>query len=353
MDKPTEKLENGTLSRYDLSYVNYRKLLRAHILFEEAYTEEFKSRFLCRILLNYLNYLPEKTAERFLEQIHNQERNQNQEDYHSGRISLTKDLVFELKNFCSLSRERFRKRTVINYILEQFVNLPLAECERIYCYTDYHMIQSAIEQGYMLLLSTTGSELPDERFEVKPLDLRIDENSGSWYLIGYSRSVGRNEEWKCGTFKLSRIRKCQVWKQPCSLSAQERKTAITLCERFGAAYIPKKLKPEDVKVSRVRLTKDGYERLYLKVIGRQRPLPCKEPHAIMCNGELYYELEFDCSYYQILNYFFLFGKDAQVIEPEWLRAEITEKYRQALDAYQECENTYMSLQTTPNKEVYI
>ncbi len=333
MDKPTEKFENGTLSRYDLSYVNYRKLLRAHILFEESYTEEFKSRFLCRILLNYLNYLPEKTSEHFLEQIHKQERKQNQEVYHSGRISLTKDLVVELKNFCSLSRGQFRKRAVINYILEQFVNLPLAERERIYCYTDYHRIQSAIEQGHMLLLSTTGSEALDKRYEVKPLDLRIDENSGSWYLIGYSRSVGRDEEWRCGTFKLSRIRRCQEWKQPCSLSARERTTAIALCERFGAAYIPKNLTPGDVKTSRVRLTKDGYERLYLKVIGRQRPLPSKEPQAVMCNGELYYELEFDCSYNQIKNYFFLFGKDAQVLEPECVREDMIKKYQQALEAY--------------------
>ena len=73
--------------------------------------------------------------------------------------------------------------------------------------------------------------------------------------------------------------------------------------------------------------------MFLKVIARQRPIPVAEPKTVRIGGKVFYELEFDCSYRQISNYFFSFGKDAEIVSPLRIREDFIKKYSEALEIY--------------------
>ena len=110
---------------------------------------------------------------------------------------------------------------------------------------------------------------------------------------------------------------------------------IIVLAQFGASYMVKGLSKGDITHSVVRLTKRGYEETYLRHIARQRPIPVKEPKAVIINNETFYELEFDCSHIQIMNYFFSFGADAIIVSPKEVRDKLIEKYKDAFEKYTE------------------
>lgn len=99
-------------------------------------------------------------------------------------------------------------------------------------------------------------------------------------------------------------------------------------ETLGIAYIG--MPPRSTV--RMALTENGYQK-YLKLMLHQRPLPCIPVE--MSEGNYPYVLTFGCSTYQIMNYFFPFGSDAMVLEPDELRTEFAEKYRKAAEMYKE------------------
>ena len=331
MENRQESIQQGNLSRYDLSYFAYRQLQRDHIRFEEAYTGHFSSRFICRILYHYMCFLPEGSAAQFEDNIRKQYAVKQEKAFWENRFTLNKALAGKMREFTFAEDRQFGKRIVINYILEQFASLPLDEREKIYFYDAYRTIQQAIEQGKLLLISVTTK--PKEILAVKPLELLTDENTGSCYLIGYSRVRESGDAFACCSVKLTRIRRCSMRLEEYSLSRKEKADVRKICEKFGAAYVSRRLDPAQIERAVVRLTKFGYESLYLKYISRQRPLPCMAP--VLCGDGEHYELEFDCSYNQIMNYFFVYGRDAEVISPESLRGKMEEKYRKALEVYQE------------------
>lgn len=329
MGNRNESVDRGQLSRYDLSYFAYRQLQRDYINFEEAYIEHFSSRFICRILYHYMCILPEDSAERFEARIREQYAVKPEKPFYSHRISLNNALTDKMREFSFVEDKQFGKRVVINYILEQFAALPLDEREKIYFFETCRTIRRAIEESQLLILSITTR--PQTIIEVKPLDLLTDENTGSCYLIGYSRTRESDDAFDYCSIKLSRIRRCGMRMEEFSLSRKEETVVRRICEKFGAAYVPRKLNSDQIEQTVVRLTKYGYESLYLKYIPRQRPLPCIAP-VLSDDGE-HYELTFDCSHNQIMNYFFVYGKDAEVISPEWLRGKMKERYQGALEAY--------------------
>ena len=83
----------------------------------------------------------------------------------------------------------------------------------------------------------------------------------------------------------------------------------------------------------VRLTERGYRNLYLKIISYQRPIPISEPKRVKIGENTFYDLTFECSYYQIKNYFFSFGAEVQIKSPELVKGWFINDYVKALDAY--------------------
>lgn len=327
----SEIFDTGTLSRYDMSYGTYRRLQRDHIRFEEKYTERFSNGFICRILVNYMRYAQENFLEAFEDEVVSALNNKEHDKYVAeDRISFTRQLTDKLLEFDFSSDENFKKRKLITYLLEQFTLLPLSERERIYCYDKFETLKKVIDNGEILILKMTSGK----EYEIKPVDIRIDENTLSYYLISYSRSKGSKDEFESYGFKISRIMECRSRHKKFEISYKEIIDLKELNDRIGSAYIEKKnLDGKETERSVVRLTKKGYEILYLRKVSHQRPIPVTAPEKIVLNGEEFYELTFDCAHYHIRNYFFSFGGEAEIISPESLRELFMNEFRRSMERY--------------------
>ena len=323
-----ESFDAGTLSRYDMSDSTYRQLQRDHIRFEEDYAEKFNNGFICRILINYMCYAQENFLERFESDIEKAFVNTEHDQYKKDdRISFTKQLTEKIAEFDFSTNPSFKKRVVITYLLEQFTLLPLSEREIVYCYLQYTSIKQAMDKKELLIVK----QLTGKEFEVKPFDIRIDENTLSYYLIGYSRLKGSEGPFESRSFKLSRINECRSKHKEFELSYKEIRSLVEINEKFGCAYIVRNL--EEIEKTIVRLSKKGYENLYLRIISHQRPIPVTPPKQISLEGEDYYDLTFDCSHQHIRNYFFSFGAEAEVISPLWLRDRFMNDYKKSIERY--------------------
>lgn len=329
--KEKEIIETGALSRYDLSSYSYRQLQKDHICFKEKYAKKYGNNFICRILINYMNYAQEYFLDSFEKEIKEYLSNRKPKDYcESDRISFTKELTNKMSEFDFVGLDTFKKRSAINYILEKFTSLPLAEREKIFFLDYYRKISEAIEKNKMLILKNSSI---NKEFEIKPYRLEIDDNSLSYYLIGYSRERGSDNEFECYSNKLCRIKECYIRNIEYTLSFSEKNNAEKLLEKFGAAYMFKNRSIKEIERSVIRLTEKGYNDLYLRIIAHQRPIPIDEPKEIIINGTKFYELEFDCSFDQIKNYFFSFGKEAIAISPPDLKESFINRYRDAMENY--------------------
>lgn len=325
-----EEFVSESLSRFDMSYFTFRQLQRDHINFKESYADKFENGFICRILINYMSYAQENFCIDFEAAVENILKNREREEYSNGaRITFTKALADKMGEFEFTNRDDFKKRPVITYILKSFAALRISEREKIYNYDIFKTIEKAFSDNELLYVKiSSGFE-----YEVKPYSIDVDDNSGSYYLIGYSRRKSGEEGYECHSFKLSRIRICKSRYIESVLSARELRNAKEICEKFGCAYMTGNLSKKDIERSVVRLSARGYKELFLKVIARQRPIPVAEPKTVRIGGKVFYELEFDCSYRQISNYFFSFGNDAEIVSPLRLRERFIDKYSEALGIY--------------------
>ncbi len=325
-----ESFVAGTLSRYDMSYSTYRQFQRDHIRFEEEYTERFGNGFICRILINYMCYAQKFFLERFeSDVVRYLDKKEHDEYFKEDRISFTKQLEDKFSEFEFSSYSNFKKRSVITFILEQFTMLALSEREIIYCYPQYQVITEVIDNYELLAVKLfSGKE-----YEVKPYNIKTDENTLSNYLIGYSRPKGGADEFECHSFKLSRIEKCRSRHKESFLSFKEIAVLKDINDKFGSAYIAKNLEKKNIEKTVVRLTEKGYEHLYLKVIAYQRPIPIKEPVQIGIDDKVFYDLTFDCSHQQIRNYFFSFGEEVEIISPLSLREKFMREYKASIERY--------------------
>lgn len=326
-----EIIEQGILSRYDLSYYSYRQLQRDHIRFNQQYVSKFPNNFICRILINYMEYAQEFLSDSFEKEISERFEKETyyNEYYYNDRIAFTTDLTTKIYDFDFINDEKFKKRTAITYILEKFTLLNFSEREKIYFYPQYKKVNESIEKREILLLKGVNGK----EYEVKPYDFTVDDNSFSYYLIGYSRLRGEDTDYEYHSIKLSRIMECRSKHREYSLSYQETKAAKEVYNKFGAAYVTKNLNGKTIEKTIIRLTEKGYRSLFLKIIAHQRPIPVSEPKEVIINGQSYYELEFDCSHQQIRNYFFSFGKEAEVISPVSLRERFYQEYMDAISSY--------------------
>lgn len=325
-----EELEPGILSRYDMSYFTFRQLQRDHINFKESYADKFENGFICQILVNYMSYAQKNFLRDFEEAVAGVLENGGDEEYsNNARITITKELKGKMEEFDFSNRDDFKKRPVITYILKSFSALRISEREKIFNRQIFKTIENAISDNELLYIkNSVGNE-----FDVKPYSIEVDDNSGSYYFIGYSHRKSSDKDYECRSFKLSRIRICKSRYIESVLSAREIRNAKEICEKFGCAYMTGNLSKNEIERSVVRLSTRGYKELFLKVIARQRPIPVAEPKTVHIGGEVFFELEFDCSYRQISNYFFSFGKDAEIVSPLRIREQMIEKYSEALRNY--------------------
>jgi hypothetical protein len=200
-------------------------------------------------------------------------------------------------------------------LLEEYARLSPCERERI-CFAGEieRVIEPAIAAGYPLEAMLSG-----KKCFIRPYAVTADAYGAHMYLIGYSRREGDGEE-MIASFRISRLEKLRLGKrsQRGKLTREEARDIEKKLRRTGVQY----LVGQESEIL-LRLTEAGQREF------TQRSYMRPNPDSV--EGDLY---RFSCTERQIRNYFFSFGRDVQILEPESLRREFLEGYRQALAVYE-------------------
>ena len=348
MKNDTISLAETKQSRYQLDYFAFAQLQRDHISFEQKFSDQFSDKFIRHILINFLKYIYDNQKNSFEETMEcimnetkgvNYETDEFLEEYsvmsgHNDILIFTEELKREISCFDFVDKKNFNKRKLISYLLYRFTRLPVCEREKIYCYPQLKKKKKALEEKKVLQVYYYDNK---KIFEMKPYRCMVDDNSLSYYLTGYSRYKGSDDEFTCNPIKLTRIKDCRITNIPADDTDIFKIQKIL--EKFGAARVIKNLEPKNIMKSEIHLTKCGYETLFLKRLSYQRPLPIKEPElAVAENGKKFYRLFFDCSFDLLIDYFLRFGHHAEIISPDEFREKMKKRLAEigeALELYEE------------------
>lgn len=209
-------------------------------------------------------------------------------------------------------------------IIEEYARLPFTERELVFFNKEIvSPITDAITNGYQIYVSTgirNDSGTLSSYFFI-PFEITTDPLSTANYVVGYSYKADQSKRDKrmC-SFKLSRIVKV---KRESSRSAFLSKDDISCLQEAinqkGVMFLVADASEEIV----VRLTDNG-KRMFKTQI-HMRPMASK------INGDIY---TFSCSAFQAKNYFFKFGKEAEILSPPFLRQQFADEYEAANRIYE-------------------
>lgn len=224
------------------------------------------------------------------------------------------EALFE--EYCPEANYYKRAGSYIKAVIEEYARKPPLERESIYFRNEINEIMRHIQNGSRLLLRIWNGQV----YEVKPYAVMSDNRSMYHYLAGFSVQLDDpNAELKVSSYRLSRI--LQIKGSPSRLTGkltQKEKNALE--ERLKAVGIQFLVGNQERIV--VRLTQAGVRMFQTQ--NHLRPRPNKVEKGI------YY---FECSVKQAESYFFKFGGEAEVLEPESLRIQFREQYKLAVQHY--------------------
>lgn len=194
-------------------------------------------------------------------------------------------------------------------ILESYVSMPQDEREKIIFKQEFETIRKAVREHRRLSCATYRR--PDRFFTISPYKIASSKEE----LFNYLLCTGEDRVF---TLRISRLKTIVILKEPAVITA-EQANLLDKMEKYGPQFLIRK----DTETA-VRLSDEGVRMYDVMYIHR--------PQAERIEDHTYY---FNCSEYQILQYFKRFGKDAQILYPEELKNEMIRFYREGLKSYQE------------------
>lgn|GEM_PF-1200493 len=206
-------------------------------------------------------------------------------------------------------------------IFEEYAKKYYCERERIFFGDIIKKIEIAKDKERLLRIKLRNGEL----YHVCPYAVLTDNMSVYNYLACYSKwskdEKGENDKRKMLAVRISKIKNVEILESLGSLSDDEKiKIEDTVNER-GVAYISS----DNTSRFMIKLTDVGIKN-YNEWLWQRPPYT-----EITGDGKNIYI--FNCSERQVLVYFFKFGKEAEVIEPEGLREKFADGYRSAAKRY--------------------
>ncbi len=191
-------------------------------------------------------------------------------------------------------------------MIEEYLALPQYEREKIIFLENYEMISESIKDNLKIKVYFKSSDFR----EVVPYKIATNKEEIHNYLLAVA------DEKTVVSFRLSRIDYIYKIKEKVCLSSKLKDQLEKVAES-GAQF------PYNNAVKAViELTKEG-ERLYKKKY-------LNRPSVTSIDDSMYH---FECSYNQLLLYFFAFGKEAKVISPYWLKEKMKKEYFEAYNSY--------------------
>lgn len=209
------------------------------------------------------------------------------------------------------------RKDYLEAIINEYVSLPFAEREKIYFKDMITKINDSVNECRSLRVKYF-----DCQYEVCPCFIENDKSTNYNYLVCIDADNS-----SLLSFRLQHI-SVTATNNTFQKFTQARLNEIKkIIDKYGVPYIRGYM---DGKI-RLRLTAQGMANF--KAWINQRPkysgnLPLPEEDGS-------YILEFECSKRQIWNYFFKFGADVEIIEPNDLKERFISGYRNALNVYEQ------------------
>lgn len=212
----------------------------------------------------------------------------------------------------------------IKAVFEEYARLHYVQRELIYFTPYVQEIKQAIKDKYQLKI-TTGY---DRKYIIYPYKILYDPLATANYLVGYSKrnSCPDDTERPC-SFRISALKSVDGEK---SKSAFLKKERIKQLEKQLEQVIVKRgvqfLSSEEERIT-VRLTEEGVRKYHRQIHLRPKLANLKEEIKVDT------DLVFSCTEAQAEFYFFKFGRDVEIVQPQRLRERFISLYREALKKY--------------------
>ena len=218
------------------------------------------------------------------------------------------------KNIINIIYQRYLKfQTLSSFfrnLIIHYLSLPQYKREQIIFLDNYQLITESIKNNRKLSISIKGVIK-----NIIPYKIVTNKEEIYNYLICYTLT---NNSINIASYHLYKIDYVYL----CSEKASANNSQIEILEKVATTYPQFPIsKNED---SKIQLSENGIKLFSSKYLNRP------EPYKI--ENDIYY---FDCSYTQILVYFFSFGKDAKILEPVELKELFKKEYLLAFNTYNE------------------
>lgn len=199
-------------------------------------------------------------------------------------------------------------------IFETYARLPFIEREQLFFSPQLEIIKQAIQFGYSIEIQL----LNKQEFHVIPYKIITDVSSNFTYIAGRS-SLKNTSEYHFSSFRLSRIQKVKFnYTEKTLLSDDDKKELDTLISTKGIPFLLNNL-----ITAKVKLSDKGVKKYYTQLHLRPQYTDKSKDNIFT----------FTATKEQLLFYFFKYGTDAEILEPEDLRNEFIKSYKNALDVY--------------------
>ena len=221
---------------------------------------------------------------------------------------------------CSVPKDDFK--TIIfkkpgiylKVLFEEYSLLPPSEREKIFFYDIISKNQRAIEQKQDLLITTVN-----KKYDVIPYKLTTDTYLSHLYLAGKSCPHPDTDKFVPASFRISRIEHLELLGHSgCLLSKSDAKLLDKRISELDIQF----LLSDSVKI-KIQFTKEGFQKY-------QTQSYLRPAYTEKIANSIY---EFQITKYQAIAYFFKFGKDVEILEPEDLRTYFKSEYAAALQSY--------------------
>lgn len=225
-----------------------------------------------------------------------------------------------IMNECNDEEEYcYRPGRYLRAIIEEYCELPFIQRERIQKKDVFEKIEKACINHNILKLNITN-HASKQQFYVYPYKIVSDPLNTRSYLVCYSRKANSTDnDMIIASFTMARLNAPTVLKATFSLTKSELADINSALSTNSAAYIVGKREKITVK-----LTDNGKQLYKRKLSSRPRKIDS------LSHDDIYV---FNCSQYQIFNYFFSFGCEAEIISPRELRQKFIDTHTNALKHY--------------------
>ncbi len=208
-------------------------------------------------------------------------------------------------------------------IIEEYCSLPFIKREKIYRKPVFDQVQNAIKDKRILKVQAKLYN-KEQIFYVYPYKIISDSSHSQYYLACYS-TMDQKIDPIIASFSMARLNIKYTMQKNFHLSRIKVNNIDKALSMNSASYLISK--PEQI---RLKLTKKGYQTYLTKLFSRPELSSEDKKNNIYT---------FSCSPLQAYNYFFSFGREVEILEPESLRNKFIKGYSHAFNVYRDKDNS--------------